>query len=580
MILILENTTWQKISGTQSCELFSFERKPDVKSSNAYLIRSAELYAVIDPGAEEAQVRRIADELNPLLERESKPVLILLTHCHFDHFKSAQSLMDAVQARCFLCVQEQGAVALEKGDTKQTLSYLYNQPWEPMSVDVRLLTEADRSGLGTRSVPLDDIGRMELQTGCHSLAGEDGFFYQKMIVNEGEPIFFYHTPGHSPDSQCIQIGALFWIGDLLLAANPGIAGVVGWSQPDLIRSLENVRGLLLENNIEFCVMGHGKPLPAAKTAEILTKNVSITRRLDDLVLLDRDRARFLDRYAIDLLDEIAELFTIVAGRLIVISHHLETLSEVDLAQKILDKLDIDSIDRFLSEFKRYVETYDDANRVETEIPLQAIQIVSKIQRLFDEKQLHDLIDLSLLRRIRWMMLDFIQIMQGYREEILGESIEVNALLSGYATELRSSRVSDWDFLESTGDEETFVRELVRRIALHNVFEKVDFQVSASGNLPNAYLERDRFCDTMTALLEPLAIGGIRRVTLNPAMRDERIAIVIQPDPAVSIHRYLERKIAFSHRILKMFGGSVQFDPRDESRLIVELQPASECFLVH
>lgn len=575
----MENTTWQKISGTQSCELFSFERKPDVKSSNAYLIRSAEWYAVIDPGADEAQVRRIAEELNPLLERQAKPVLILLTHCHFDHFNSAQSLMDAVPSRCFFCVQERGATALEKGDPKHTLSYLYNQPWKPIHVDMRLLTQADRSGQGTRNVSLDDTGRMELQIGCHSLAGEDGFFYQKTIVNEGEPIIFYHTPGHSPDSLCIQIGKLLWIGDLLLATNPGIAGVVGWSQPDLIRSLENVRGLLLENNIEFCVMGHGKLLPAAKTAEILAKNVSIARRLDDLVLLDRDRARYLDRYAVDLLDEIAELFTIVAGRLIVISYHLETLSEADIAQQIFEKLHIDSIDRFLSEFKRYVETYDNANRMETEIPLQAIQIVSKIQRLFDEKQLHDLIDLSLLRRIRWMMLDFIQIMQGYREEMLGESVEVNALLSDYTAELRSSRVSDRDFFESTGDEETFVRELVCRIALHNVFEKVDFQVPASENLPNAYLERDRFCDTMTALLEPLAVGGIRRITLHPAMRDERIAIVIQPDPAVSIHRYLERKIAFSHRILQMFGGSVQFDPRDESLLIVELQPASECFLV-
>ena len=576
---MLENATWQQIPGSTTWEIHPFERKPDVRSSNAYLLKSKECYAVVDPGGDDAQVRAIADTLNPLLAIEPKPVLIFLTHCHYDHFKSMRLMMDSIQTKCYLCVQERGADALEAADQKQTLSYLYNQTWDSFDVDVRLLTEADGADLQTRSERLDDSLLLQLQTECVGEPTPGGCLRQTVTVNQGEPIRFYHTPGHSPDSVSIQLGDFLFVGDLLFAANPGVAGIIGWNQKDLIRSLENVCSLILEEKIACCVVGHGRSLPGDKTAGILEKNIKFASKLDGVVVLDRERAQFLDRYAVDLLDEISELLSIVSGRLIAISYHLEKLEEEDRASEIVQVLDIDAIDRLLSEFKQFAQNYEASDRLVTETPLKAIQTVMKIQRSFDDNQLHDLIDSSLLRRIRWLMLDFVHIMQGFSEEIMGKSVDVNSLLLDYLNSLQESAVSGIDFLESSRDEDAFLKELIRRIALHNVFEKVEFTLSTSIGLPNVYVEPERFCDMLTALLEAAAVAGARKISFLLSSSEDKIAVQVRPELDGSLQERLERKGAFANRVMKMFGASLRLDTDGSNGWTIELQPASNFLLV-
>ncbi len=46
----MENQQWQKIEGTRQVEVYPWVRKPDLASSNSFVLSSAEQLVVIDPG--------------------------------------------------------------------------------------------------------------------------------------------------------------------------------------------------------------------------------------------------------------------------------------------------------------------------------------------------------------------------------------------------------------------------------------------------------------------------------------------------------------------------------------------------
>lgn len=574
-----ESTVWQSISGTQSWQIYPLERKPDFQSSNSFIIQSETCFLVVDPGADEAQIEIIVNLINPIASAAKLPVLILATHCHIDHIKLIQSLMDRLDTPGFLFLQEQGAMAIEGGDENLTLTFLFNQPWTLPFVSGCLLTESDRVCLGVREIALEKCLPIQLRSELRTIASGGTIFCQSMKIGENDPIAIYHTPGHSPDSVCIQVGRTLLTGDLFMAANPGVAGVVGWSQDDLIHSLEFVSEWLRQNQVDICYGGHGKSLPAAKAGEIAQKNLQLARNLSGVVVLDKDRVRFLTQYSHDLLDEISELFSIVSGRLLSVAYHLEQLSEAEEARAILGKMDMESIDRFLSEFNQFVMNPKNESRIEMELSIKALTIVHKIKSCFENHQLQGMMDESLLRRIRWLILDFIHVMKGFREEIFGQGENIKTLLLAYLTELRQSVVQDRDFFDSVGDETAFVRELARRIALRNLFESVQFRYTTDIAVSPAYIEKERFCDMTTSLLEPMVAAGANEIDFALSEEKNRILLRIVPRPQLNYARFVERKVQFADRIFQMFGGSARWQSNENGGfLTIALQPAEDYFV--
>lgn len=80
-------------------------------------------------------------------------------------------------------------------------------------------------------------------------------------LNEGEviklgetEIKFFHTPGHSPGSQCILIGNQLLTGDTLFIGGCGRTDLPGGSAEDLVKSLKRLAGFSPETEI---FPGHG-----------------------------------------------------------------------------------------------------------------------------------------------------------------------------------------------------------------------------------------------------------------------------------------------------------------------------------
>ena len=297
-------------------------------------------------------------------------------------------------------------------------------------------------------------------------------FCQTLKLGEEDKLEIYFTPGHSPDSLSFRLGGILFPGDLLLAANPGIAGAAGWNQEDLISSLQNITWLISSNAIQFCCPGHGKSISSGLALDSLKRTTSYVKKLQHVIFLDSDRIEFLELYAKELLEEISESFSIISGRLLSMSYLLEQMSEYKEAQSMLKKLDIDAVDSFLSGFNLYVSQFKSKEQIQMEIPLKAIDIIMKVFRVFDDQNLKGLIDLSLLRRTKWLLISFMKIIQGVQEEILQKPDDINFVLLETVSQLKKSKVNNREFFESTECQDRFLQELIKRFAHNSIFESI------------------------------------------------------------------------------------------------------------
>ena len=146
---MLINRIWQPVPGAQQAEIYPFIRKPDVLSSNAFLIRTPEAILLIDPGAIREQAVALHEIITGLIREKPRPVLVYLTHCHIDHSLLAAEfgpLKDLADIHAV--VHEAGAKALRASDRRLTLAELYGRPYPHFQLDIRDFN-ASASGIST-----------------------------------------------------------------------------------------------------------------------------------------------------------------------------------------------------------------------------------------------------------------------------------------------------------------------------------------------------------------------------------------------------------------------------------------------
>ena len=138
------------------------------------------------------------------------------------------------------------------GSQKDQLPNCTERRFPPLQPDIRLLTAQDRKQEDGRSISLQADVLLALQT--KEIPTDLGYplFVQTASMGGGDALEMIHVPGHSPDSICIRIGEILFIGDLLAAVNPMVAGASGWDRDDYIRSLQEVLWLLDHAPIRMC----------------------------------------------------------------------------------------------------------------------------------------------------------------------------------------------------------------------------------------------------------------------------------------------------------------------------------------
>jgi glyoxylase-like metal-dependent hydrolase (beta-lactamase superfamily II) len=506
----VEHQKWQEVPGTRSVRLYPYLRKVDILSSNSYLLSSERFIILIDPGGMESQTKVLLEQIARLREEKDRPVLVCLTHVHLDHSRELLYNPDLRGLpRMVVAVQDRGAEALAQRNRAATIADLLHQELpEDIGVEIRLIIpdEGDREFnlCGERIITCCDP--LPLETG-------DCLPRQVLPLGDGDTLEFFHTPGHSPDSICIRAGEFFFVGDLLFGTAPVIAGVYGWSAEDLLTSIDRVSAFAEERKVKVFLPGHGRELDAQTMLRALSGMRRETLTLSGIDRVDLQWVSETAGYGQELMAEVERLFTIIAGRLVYVAHVLDEIEESGEAERLRGLIDSDLVDELIADFNSFSRDLHDGTIMELHLALKAGQIVSKLNRIYQEETLSEVLDLSLARRAGRLLEDYGARFRGYRPRTSMAPVDLNEALEAVLTGLSGPSCREEDILE-VEDEAQFVRALVVRIASVNIFEGVNIRFAPAPGMIPVEMDRERFGETLAYLLEKLVSSGMKSVTFT------------------------------------------------------------------
>jgi len=526
---LLINQAWQPLAGTRQAQIYPYLRKPDLLSSNSCLIRTFQQIILIDAGALAQQTADINRVMQECQQECSRPVLIYLTHCHIDHSLHVGRYRQlSTSAPVWVAAQEDGAGYLSEGDPRKTIAELYGMAFPSLQADIRLLTVQDRKRKARRQINLALGVHLSLRMEAVSMHRDQSIIRQTISMGGGDELEIYPAPGHGPDGICIRVGEILFIGDLLSAANPMVAGISGWSREDLIRTLEMTLWLLDTLPIRLCYPGHGGIIEADKARALLRRLHQKTCRLSDVTEMNEDRLFQITDFALELIDEAEEVFSSIAGRLLYVAHQLEMLEEETAADLCRTAMPMEQIDACLLEFRNLCLSLDAGKIRRVEFAHGALHIVEKVRSLFDPRPLNAILPQSLINRGTSLLLDFIGIAQGYRnlEEFI--PTDFNALIEDVSETWQANSHPDTSIIDQADDYETYLASLVRRIGQMPSAVRPALHLTPWTGLPLVIIAAARFSDTLLNFLDWLALSGPSDISMAAGMDQAGPFITIIP----------------------------------------------------
>jgi len=546
---------WQPVPGTGSARIYPLIRKIDTVSSNSYLIATPDVLILIDPGGLPEQAEQLSQVIGECRRERDRPVFVFLTHAHIDHF------IGVVGVPAFACpetavfaVQEQGAEALERGDAKLTQAEMLGKSLAPMKIALPLFPRA-------WEVNCDIPVSMAFPNGATITITYDrsgtvgGLPHGRLEFGSGPALDIYHTPGHSPDSVCLRMGGLFFIGDILFAANPGIAGMYGWDQVALVQSLDRMLTRIDGGGITTVCPGHGRVVTATDAARMLSAVVTDARALSDIAELNRERAEQAAAFAEDCMEQVNELFTIMAGRLYYVSYVMDELGESDMADRMGALIPGDTIDELLEAFAAFAEEHHRGEHLSIHLALKAAQVIGKLGRAFRKEELVHIIDPTLVDRAGRLLSDYTTMFRGFNPPGERSGCSLVPVIEAIVTGLSVSSCSDEDMLSSADDDAAFLQVLLSRIGTRPLLEDVAFSFAAEDRFLPVFIDRDHFTDLVTYILEDLVGTGSDTVMLR-VLRVDRHALVIISGNSTPGASETPRKRSFLAGLCARAGGTL------------------------
>ncbi|VVB67847.1 Metallo-beta-lactamase superfamily protein [uncultured archaeon] len=551
----METMISQPVEGTEGITIYPYIRKIDLMSSNSYILSGPSQIALIDPGGLADQLGILEAEVGRLQDELMRPVVVYLTHVHLDHWiQLKQSGMGRRLQEAFLAVQEEGAKALEKQDSLMTLSGLLGRPMIRVPVDIRLLSAVDKVAAFRQSLALKEWS-YDYATKSTEMAQDLVLHSAVVPLGGGDCLEIYHTPRHSPDSICLRAGSLLSVGDLFFAPNPGMAGAYGWSQQDLLASIQKILWILEKEKISFCCSGHGKPIDAQMARKTLQVMYTDAASLKDLEEVSPQWAKRTAAYAQDLIVELERSFTIIAGRLAYMGHILNELEELKDAEELDSLLDSRVLDGLFIDFYNFAMELKAGKKLDWELVHKAGQTVGRLDKLLKGKKLDMVIDQSLLSRVGRVLSDYSVAYRGFRPPYYVSYVDINGLIGEILEQVRHKSYEEEAILEAESQED-YLKALKARIAHNDLFEDVELSFQSDSHAPFVRMDRERFSDILIDILERFAGAKMKKIKIATFLNGDWVLVRISGEALGSTHP-LGQASRFFERNLALCGGLLQ-----------------------
>lgn len=510
---LFKNNEWNQIPGTNNNLLYPFIRPVDIFCSNSYIIQTQSQIIIIDPGTDRQQITKIISLVDEILKVKPLKVFIYLTHCHGDHCCGISQIIDCPDFEKYVIIHNEGARAfLNKNTTLiQTELIGFDLP-EIKSFSNFLLQKTDDTSF-ENFLCLADYSLLKIKKDTISISAEDNLMLYEISYDE-DKIIMYHTPGHSPDSCCIKIGDILFMGDLPFSSNLLIAGIYGWSQKDLLSSLKNIINIIDKENVKYFCSGHGDVLDYSIMKKLLEKNLKDSVSINNIYTIDSSRAKKLTEYSRLLLKEAQSIFVVIAGRIFRASHYLSDLGEEDASQKLDSLIDYKAIDDFISDFSKFTNEYEQNKAADISLALKGVAFVKRIEKIFNPAILQNLIDDTLLKRASRLLTDFINAARGIKVYTDFSPCDLNLVINKIILSAKKSVNESLRLFDTTDDEALFVQELAKRFAHVPVLEKIDFEFIPQTNLSQIQISEERLFNIINTIFEHLSICGAKKIKIK------------------------------------------------------------------
>jgi glyoxylase-like metal-dependent hydrolase (beta-lactamase superfamily II) len=522
---LLTPLVWQDLPGAAGARIYPLIRKIDNISSNSFLIATPDILVLIDPGGLAEQAEQLSLVIGECRREQDRPVFVVLTHAHIDHVAGAFAVPAfAFPETSVFAVHDFGGDVLERGDQKMTQAELLGKTLPPMKAGLHFFPRSWETDAGIPvSVAFPNGATVTI---TYDRAGAGGLPHARLEFGSGPALEIWHTPGHSPDSICLRMGGLFLIGDLLFAANPGVAGMCGWDQQALILSLGSVLSLMEDGGITLVCPGHGRVVAAPDAVRMLNAVRKDALALSGIAELNRERAVEAAAFAEDCMEQVNELFTIMAGRLYYVSYVMDELGESDIAERMGSLIAGDTVDELLEAFSTFADEHHRGDHVSVNLALKAGQVMTKLERSFKKEELARVIDPTLVDRAGRLLSDYTVMLRGYNPPGERSSCALVPLIGATVTGLSVTSCSDEDLLSSADDDTVFLQLLLSRIGTHPLLEDVAFSLETGGLSPRVSIDSDGFRDLLTYILEELVGTGSDAITILVQQQDRRVIVTI------------------------------------------------------
>ncbi len=529
-------------------------RKIESICSNSYLIQTPDAIIVIDPGGIPEQAELLARVISEIREERKRPVFVILTHAHIDHFIGAlQVPLFSDPTITVFIVQKTGASALTNGDRRLTQAEFFSRTFQPFSPGIRLFSGSEADNDCESGVTMCTNGAEVRSTGSDAGSSPASM---KIGFGPGTTLEFFPAPGHSPDGICIRMGSLLFIGDVLFAANPGVAGNSGWDQKALIRSLDGIASLIAGGGIDLVCPGHGRVIGSADAARMLSAIRNDALALENIAELNRDRANETAEFAKDCMEQVDELFTIIAGRLSYVSYIMEELGEAGVAGETGGLISSDTIDDLIEAFRVYSVQHHKSGNVPIHLALKAGQIIGKLERAFRKDELAGIIDPSLVRRAGRLLSDYTTMLRGFNPPCERTACKVFPFTDAIIRELSAHQTPDDDILAASDDADAFTRMLLMRIGTRPLLEEVEVTCSWTDEHLTAEIDGDNYSDLLTYILEDLAGSGAGQISVQAQTDSGGVRILFTGSGCVARGDRTHEARGFLVRLCTRAGGSL------------------------
>ena len=572
----IETNVWQEVPGTPSVEIFPIIPRANCVSSNCYIFSAPDALVVVDPGASAEQTRQIGQVLTDAIAVSQRPILIFLTHCHQDHSQEAGLNFPAgIEVRRF--AHQAGVEAMKHHDRNLTTAYLY--PWSPEICTAQFegILFASSPAAEPPALEIADGRRFELYTEPIAMPNGATLQRQWLSLGAGNRLEIYHTPGHSACSISIQVGSLLLLGDLPFAANPGVCGLDGWNHADLLQTLHKVDCLLEMPVITMCCPGHGYCVSAQSMREKLRLMEAEASNLTTVPLMDAERISALKIYVDELLEETAALLTIFSGRLYTVSYCLSLLDEeASPASEVLATLDIDRIDRILSDFRHIAEAFNNSVMPEWTVVLKGVQVARSLQSVLSAENVRQLLDFSLVDRAQRRLEDFLNLVRGLQFLQTEQPGAVNAIIAELVKRTKeTTAMESIELMESVDDEQTFLQAVTRRLAAYSPLRDIEFEFAPAAQETKANIGAERLDDILINLMEGMAGMGVKHISIATRMAPGHVEIRLSSRQRINPAAFGKRRLDLYNRTLGWLGGSLECMQHERNADFIIRLPALE-----